>query len=233
MNNNLQPFPWPSLPDAVKCKAIRFNIQDLLAQSPGVALPAALTKAVPKRRAEFLAGRLCAKEALRNLLDEEFDIPIATDRSPVWPAGTIGSISHTSDIAVAMVASDREYWGLGVDCEAVLDRKEASELAHMILAPEEPAAAPARLSLAQFITLAFSAKEALYKAVYKVFGPTIGFHDATISAIGQNQLTLCLTALSPTGNASTYPIDVKYKFEENHVLTWLTIDHGHPVAAPL
>src|SRR5690606_7567998 len=50
--------------------------------------------AVNKRQTEFLAGRLCAHEALRRLLGVPSIPAVAEDRSPCWPSGVVGSITH-------------------------------------------------------------------------------------------------------------------------------------------
>ena len=56
----------------------------------------AVAKAVPKRVAQFTAGRVCARRALAQLGNTE-PVPIlmGEDRAPQWPAGYVGSISHT------------------------------------------------------------------------------------------------------------------------------------------
>src|SRR5690606_17543759 len=51
-------------------------------------------KALNKRQTEFLAGRICAHEALRRLTGAPLILPVAEDRSRCWPAGVVCSITH-------------------------------------------------------------------------------------------------------------------------------------------
>ena len=78
-----------------------------------------------ERLAEFAQGRMHARAALAQLGLASACIPVATDRSPVWPEGFVGSISHVpADPAqkwpgrvIAVVARTTDCSGLGVDLE--------------------------------------------------------------------------------------------------------------------
>jgi len=65
----------------------------------------AVDRAVPKRQREFAAGRMAARQAMAQIGKTPAPIPVNTDRSPHWPEGVVGSISHSLEIAVAVVAS--------------------------------------------------------------------------------------------------------------------------------
>src|SRR5260370_12550496 len=67
-------------------------------------LPQALRYATQKRQREFLAGRWCAEEALQCLGAGSTHVAMAEDRTPIWPDGVVGSITHTDDFAAAAVA---------------------------------------------------------------------------------------------------------------------------------
>src|SRR5580692_7617313 len=82
-----------------------------------IEIPAALTTAVASRRAEFVAGRLCAREALAALGAPSTRVPRGIDGAPEWPTGFVGSISHTAELAFAAVAPAAEARGLGLDVE--------------------------------------------------------------------------------------------------------------------
>ena len=67
--------------------------------SPASLLPqelALIEGAVPKRVTEFATGRQCAREALRDLGIADVPILFGKDRCPLWPVGTVGSITHTA-----------------------------------------------------------------------------------------------------------------------------------------
>src|SRR5271165_6795043 len=55
---------------------------------------ASLGAADADRVREFESGRAYAKRALAMLGIDDVDLPIGPDRSPVWPIGVVGSISH-------------------------------------------------------------------------------------------------------------------------------------------
>ena len=70
-------------------------LQPDTADQLGLALPVTLDKAVQKRKAEFLAGRYCARAALAQLDGSlAVNIGIGANREPLWPPGFVGSITH-------------------------------------------------------------------------------------------------------------------------------------------
>jgi enterobactin synthetase component D len=154
--------------------------------SPLYPLPAALQRAVLKRQVEFLAGRVCAQQALEMLTgDRPVAIPMQPDRAPAWPSGIVGTITHTANYAAALVASARHYQGLGIDCEVILS-PENLPLQKYICVPDElealhtahPDWTPARL-----LTLVFSAKESLFKCLYRSVLKIFDFSAARLVAL--------------------------------------------------
>ncbi|MBP6750427.1 MAG: 4'-phosphopantetheinyl transferase superfamily protein [Xanthomonadaceae bacterium] len=147
-----------------------------------------IERAVEKRRREFAAGRLLAREALasagiaddlrlRALLPEP-------DRSPRWPEGVVGSITHCASLCAVAVAHAQDCAGLGLDVEPAQPLK--SELLPQIVRPEEferfdalPDAVRALGGIA-----AFAMKEALYKAIYPIRRRFLEFHDVEILRVG-------------------------------------------------
>ncbi|MGE1076349.1 hypothetical protein ACQJ22_27905, partial [Pseudomonas fragariae (ex Marin et al. 2024)] len=71
-----------------------------------VAMPKLLAEAVPKRQAEFLAGRFLGQAALTLFGHDPQPIGIGNRREPVWPSGISGSISHSHGICVCMVTQE-------------------------------------------------------------------------------------------------------------------------------
>jgi len=135
---------------------------------------------VPKRRAEFTAGRVTARAALEKLGHEPGPIAIGPSREPVWPQGVVGSISHTGAFCAAAVAESRSVESLGLDIE------EATPLEHevqrLVCRPEEldwlePVAAQTPWAG----KLIFSAKESIYKCWFPIEGVFLDFLEATVS----------------------------------------------------
>lgn len=131
----------------------------------GIDLPETIRRCAPRRQATFAAGRMAALEALRKAGCPDATVPgIGDDGLPDWPSGWLGSISHSDDAAAALVAPDGCARLLGLDIERVLTAGTAMQIVSEIM-PEQPAGRSG-LPLAHEVTRAFSAKEALYKALY-------------------------------------------------------------------
>jgi 4'-phosphopantetheinyl transferase EntD len=139
-----------------------------------------VARAVGSRVAEFAAGRLCARAAMAVLGLEPTPILAGTDRAPVWPAGIVGSITHTDDYCVAVVAAAKAFASLGVDAENA-GRLEP-HLWHMTLHPEERQGLESMEASAakETATLLFSAKEAFYKCQYPLTRSWVGFEDVIV-----------------------------------------------------
>lgn len=154
----------------------------------------AAVKGANKRQAEYLAGRLCARQALLQLTGAASVPAVGADRAPCWPAGVVGSITHGDGWAAAVVAHAGDYQGLGLDVETWLSHERAERLAAQLLTPAE------LLRLAQLpesqrasqISLSFSLKESLFKALYPLVQQRFYFHDADVlsAADGQAELQL-------------------------------------------
>lgn len=141
-------------------------------------------RAVLGRRQEFAAGRECARLLLAEFGVIDFPVKMADDRQPLWPAGMVGSITHTSDFCAAVAAETSRLKAVGLDCE--VEGRVREELWRHVCTPceadwlrslpvaEQPVAA----------TLIFSAKEAFYKCQYPLTHERLNFHDARIDVLG-------------------------------------------------
>ncbi|HWD29930.1 MAG TPA: 4'-phosphopantetheinyl transferase superfamily protein [Rhizomicrobium sp.] len=139
---------------------------------------AAVANAVPKRVAEFAAGRLCARAALAELGHPNVPLPRAPDRRPLWPEGIAGSITHTDTYCAAAVA--RDLAGIGIDAET-LGRVEDALLRRICTEDEQRRlAALSATERASAATLIFSAKEAFYKCHVSAGGGWLDFHDVAL-----------------------------------------------------
>lgn len=193
---------WPlpqALPGAhlVSCNFVAAQLQAEDFSRCGIEQP----KGAAKRQSEFLAGRLCARHALLQLTGTPSVPSVAADRAPGWPAGVIGSISHSVGWALALVAAQSDWRGLGVDIEPLISPARATRLQASILTPtelERLAHYPPEQQ-AWLVSLTFSLKESLFKALYPLVQQRFYFLDAELlnhSAEGSAQLQL-LRALGP------------------------------------
>jgi enterobactin synthetase component D len=162
-------------------------VSDQDGTSWGIPLPVQLKNAVARRRAEFICGRLCAREALKRLGATDFDIPMGADRSPIWPTGFVGSITHSEGMAFAAVARREQAQSLGLDVEKIMSRDTALELAPILASSDEysrlltPPEDHPRLT-----TTIFSAKEAIFKCLYPFVKRQFDFSDVKINSIDRN-----------------------------------------------
>lgn len=182
-----------------------------------ITLPEELRGAVAKRRREFLYGRLCAALALRSAGFPE-DLP-RRGRAPVWPEGAAGSISHTDTRVIAAVARGG---ALGVDCEDLMSAGRAQELHSAIIHEGEAALRPNHLPFGHFLTLAFSAKEALYKALSGALATMPGFLDVAVTRITDERLSLSF---------GTGSFDVLYRIEDSTCVTLVQTEREAQITA--
>lgn len=149
----------------------------------GLRLPETLNTAAPKRKQEFVAGRCCAASALQQLTGQRIYPERAADATPQWPAGVCGSISHSHGIAAAAVGRTATWHTLGLDVERWISAERATRLAKHILVEDEWAhfSNLAPDAAARYLTLCFSAKESLFKALYPVVQRRFYFSAAAVS----------------------------------------------------
>jgi 4'-phosphopantetheinyl transferase EntD len=125
-----------------------------------------IAQAVDSRRRQFTAGRLLARRAWQELGVPPSALLNDEQRVPTWPAGIVGSITHTHGWCGAVVARASEFGALGADVEAAsaLDL----DLWQRVCRPEEREFLGRQSQgLAGLLAKAvFSAKESIYKALY-------------------------------------------------------------------
>jgi len=133
--------------------------------------------AAPRRLRELAAGRHCAREALGALGFAAVALPQRPDRRPAWPAGAVGSISHSGDYCAAVVARRADCAGIGLDAER-WGRVRPEIWRRIATAPELAWLERLGDDADRWATRLFSAKEAFYKAQYARSERFLGFADA-------------------------------------------------------
>lgn len=133
-----------------------------------------------RRLREFATGRLCARGALASLGIYEFPLHVNADRTPRWPAGVVGSITHTDGFCGAIAARDDDARALGLDVER--RGRVDEDLVPRIFTRREHERyrgfAPDARDL--FATLTFSAKEAYYKCQFFLTRRWLDFTDVEL-----------------------------------------------------
>ncbi len=140
-----------------------------------------IASAAPARRAEFASGRHCARSALAQLGIPPTAIPNGPSREPLWPEGTVGSISHSGSTCLAVAAlRSRGYAGIGVDIEQAGELDET--LVDLICTPDEMRAmgAMSRQQARAHAKMLFSIKESVFKCQFPMTGVWLEFTDVEV-----------------------------------------------------
>ena len=140
-----------------------------------------MTRAMPRRRAEYAAGRACARAALVRLDVKPAPILSGAGGEPVWPQGLVGSLTHCEGYAAAVAARAGTIAALGIDAEP--NHALPTGVLADIATPDEQAGL-ARLPAGPGVhwdRLLFSAKEAAFKAWYPLNRVRLPFAAAAVS----------------------------------------------------
>ena len=178
--------------------------------------------AVLKRQCEYLAGRYCAKQSLLALeqsaglalLDKQ--VGTGSSREPLWPSDILGSISHSRKYAMAVVVPEGAgYLGIGVDIEECVDTDFAPVLAEQIMTASELACFNTleNMGFAEFVTLVFSAKEALFKALFPTVKRYLDFDSSELIGVDQTQQRLQFRLTSCVSHACQKDMILMVHFE--------------------
>lgn len=191
--------------------------------------PDAIARAVPKRQAEFLAGRMMVQAAQRHLGLPVSQIMIGARRAPLWHLGMAGSITHSSG-QVACLITTLPHSFVGLDLEHFADENALRAIEQFALTKAEIAllGAQKHLDPAAATIAVFSAKETLFKAINGQVGRYLGFDAAMLSVPpGPSEVVLKLSEdlgpMLPQGREFRVSLRVQY----SGVMTWLILrQHG-------
>lgn len=140
-------------------------------------------QAAPSVLALFKAGRTAARKGISQLGHHPQAILRNKDRSPAWPKGIVGSITHTKGLAMAVVALNSHIQGLGIDIE-ILKRTMSLNLTKKIAHPSETQWIE-HLQQDQHrqwrLLRLLSAKEATFKTFYPLEQVYLGFLDVHLT----------------------------------------------------
>ncbi|MFD1261232.1 4'-phosphopantetheinyl transferase family protein [Entomomonas asaccharolytica] len=205
------------------CQFNQQHFTDTAFKQHNIEQPAVLVSAAKKRNTEYLIGRLCAREALKNLNITGYPLTNA-DKSPQWPSLSCGSITHSHHTAAAIVALKTHWQSLGLDIEYLISEQRSKKLLATIVNQNEQKLIDNDISL--FTTLAFSMKESLYKALYPITLKRFYFKHAEIidwNTRGEVTLKL-LIDLSDKWQKGTL-ITGQYCVKDNFVWSLIAVDN--------
>ncbi|MFW1774042.1 4'-phosphopantetheinyl transferase family protein [Acinetobacter seifertii] len=187
--------------------------------------PLKIAQARVERKNEYLCGRVLAQAVLNHHFGLDQPITSMHEPLPIWPTHVLGSISHSQNKLIVALSSHAVY--LGIDIEHWVTSEFAQESAHLILTPSEfdlwKSKAVDFFDFAHYVSLIFSVKESLYKAVYPTAKQYIDFLEASVTNIDFENQTLTLTFLPEI--QQRYQLLEQYQggwtIEQNHIMTWV------------
>lgn len=166
-----------SLPGmAIGHRAIALGDENSLMPEEAVAFASSV---VSVRRASG-AARIVARELLARFGHAGCAIPKGAAGAPIWPSGVVGSLAHDSYLALAAVGLTRNFGALGIDIEPA--EALPAELLDLVATPQE------RTNMdggPYYGRLLFTAKEAVYKAVYPLDRTFLEHQDVEVDLAGR------------------------------------------------
>ena len=177
----------------------RRRVPDLAELTVGERLVVA--RAGPRRLEDFVAGRACAHRALRVLGYDGAEVLAGAGRQPLWPAGVVGSITHCEGYVAAAVARASAVRSLGIDAEVLAPA--GADVRRVVMAPGE-----APLDVGDGIDpvlLAFSAKEAAFKAWYPLTQWWLEPRQAQVRVEGDSFTVTVLDGAVPPASGDDTP----------------------------
>lgn len=194
-----------------------------------------------ERRRTWVGGRIALRRAFAHAGVPLPDEPLlATPRgAPALPAQVLGSVSHKDTLAVALLAkaqgeASAPPAAVGVDVEE--DAPRPRDVARLVLTAEELAALPSDPVARQaHVLVAFSVKEALYKALDRFVGRYVSFHEATVmleeggvggrgAPLGTEEGGAVGLRLALRGGEGPFRCEGAWWRREGHVLTTVRVE---------
>src|SRR5882762_2669728 len=178
------------------------------------------------RQSIFDMGRACAAELLADLGSGETSVGMAADRSPVWPQGYVGSITHTDDLLGVAVARRTDFRSIGIDAEAIIQPGTTAEIDELCMSERERSMRDSvEIDHQTFSSLCFSAKESFFKCLYPLTGVWFDFQDAEIACLDADRQRLQMRLLRdlPSGFREGRIFSGTFSWTDRRVYTAFTL----------
>ena len=175
--------PRPPRIDDLLSDAVRLALEPI-ADHRAALMPeerAGIEQAADARQIEFSTGRWLARRLLAELGQTPVAIPRNADRTPGWPTGWVGSITHSGALCAAAVAPAARLRGIGLDLEP--DEPVKPGLERMVCFGDERAwvDAAGQGEAGRRVRAVFCAKEAVYKAFHPTTGRVWRFAEVAVA----------------------------------------------------
>lgn len=185
-----------------------------------------IQRAEPKRRREFIAGRLCARQALSAFGITGVPLLIGENGEPLWPDGFVGSISHTNGYCGVAVSRKQDFLSIGLDVESWGDIDDEIKA---LVCTEQEFSWLKMFSISEqskYLALIFSAKECFYKCQFPVTKKWLEFKDIWIFVdISAEEFIVRPIAKNLLGENAC--LRGRYFFTDRYVFTGITIANSY------
>ncbi len=186
-----------------------------------VPFPDRLARAVDKRRADYLAGRILVQRAFDHFDAPHAPLHNAPDRAPLWPDGWAGSLSHSRSTCACILSTNTNLH-IGIDVETRLSSASEAAVRQVALSDTESALIAGHPEAAHLTGLIFCAKETLFKALYPMVQRVFGFDSAQINTLPTGaHIRLHLTRSLHPDLPEGATFDICHLRLNDQILTWL------------
>jgi 4'-phosphopantetheinyl transferase EntD len=173
----------------------------------------------PLRRVSWVGGRVALRAAVGDLAPTLGAILATARGAPRLPPGLVGSISHKDGLAIGLAAPADGGWQLGVDLEHITRAPGRPDISRHVLHPEEAerlssVPEPAR---SQEVLFAFSAKEAIYKALDPFVERYVAFGEVVLRRRPDGTAEAALHLRRP--DEGPFEVEVTWTAREEMVIT--------------
>ena len=199
---------------------------DGLYQQHGIKLALHSENTVTKRKAEYLAGRICALKAIKTIEPSLKDIPIGVNRAPQLPNHIVASISHTHSTALCAAGHSDHLRFVGIDLENIITSNVRKDVENSIISSIEKrkirdSISAHHISFDTAFSLVFSAKESLFKALHPFVLRYFDFDAAQLSRLcfNTNTIEFVLTQTLHTDFNVNEKIHGVFYYDQQQVLT--------------
>jgi enterobactin synthetase component D len=179
-----------------------------------------------RRRSEFAQGRACLHGLLEEM-GENKKVGSAEDRSPVWPDGFVGSLSHSDVWIWGCVARQSDLLSIGIDTERVASSTLRQDVQDTVATDSEwSLVRQSGLTPEEAFTLVFSAKEAFYKCWHPLVKTYFDFFDVQVVALTPTTLSLKTLSTHPGFGSGPDVLKVHYSTHQSSVFTAAWMEAG-------
>lgn len=210
------------------CEFNTAHFEQALFSELTIQLPEELINAVAKRKSEFLAGRYCVKQLAKRLKipgADSIEVKIGPHRAPIWPLGTLGSITHNTSTALCLLSNDASVGALGLDIENIVAEELMGSISGQVCSQQEIELLLSKgFDHCEAFTLVFSAKESIFKALYPMVSTYFDYKEAILKGVDSSNHRMCFQLNDSFAKkySLTHELNVDFILEGGVVLTLVT-----------